>query len=55
MPLGEDGLPVALNVKTIDVDLIAVIQAIWLFKFFARQNSGVKGGKVVITSSAAGL
>ncbi|KAH1549066.1 hypothetical protein KXX57_001128 [Aspergillus fumigatus] len=33
---------------------ITVIQGVWLFKHYARRNK-VAGGKVVITSSSAGL
>ncbi|KAF4545868.1 15-hydroxyprostaglandin dehydrogenase [Lasiodiplodia theobromae] len=50
----ENGLPKPLNLKTIEVDLLAVIQGIWLFKHYARKSPGGKG-KIVITSSAAGL
>jgi 15-hydroxyprostaglandin dehydrogenase (NAD) len=50
----EHGVPRPLNLKTMQVDLDAVIQGLWLFKYFARKKEK-KGGKVVITSSAAGL
>jgi len=53
--LDENGLLKEMNMITLKVDLDAVIQGIWLFKYYARQNIGNKGGKVVITSSAAGL
>ena len=53
-PLDENGVPKELNLRTLDVDLNAVFQGIWLFKHYARKNEK-KGGKVVITSSAAGL
>ncbi|KAK5062862.1 hypothetical protein LTR84_004937 [Exophiala bonariae] len=52
--LDENGRPTPLNLKTMQVDLDAVIQGVWLFKYYARQNAK-KGGKVVITSSAAGI
>ena len=52
--LNEDGTPKPLNVKTMQVDLDAVIQGVWLFKYYARQNAQ-KGGKIVMTSSAAGI
>ena len=52
--LDADGVPKPLNLKTIDVDLSAVIQGLWLFKHYARKNER-PGGKVVITASAAGL
>jgi 15-hydroxyprostaglandin dehydrogenase (NAD) len=49
-----NGLLQPLDLRTMNVDLIAVIQGIWLFKHYARRNK-IPGGKVVITSSAAGL
>lgn len=54
MVLDSNGVPEPLNLKTIRVDLDAVLQGIWLFKYYARQNS-IPGGKIVITSSAAGI
>lgn len=53
--LDEDGKLKELNLVTLRVDLDAVVQGIWLFKHYARQNAVKKGGKIVITSSAAGL
>ena len=53
--LNANGVPKPLNLKTMDVDLNAVLQAIWLFKYYAGKNTGKKGGNIVITSSAAGL
>lgn len=50
----ENDLPLPLNLKALDVNFTAVIQGIWLFKHYARQNK-IPGGKVVITSSSAGL
>ncbi|KAJ5726905.1 hypothetical protein N7493_005932 [Penicillium malachiteum] len=50
----EDGTVLPLSLKTMDVNFTAVVQGIWLFKHYARQNK-VPGGKVIITSSAAGL
>lgn len=52
--LDENGLPLPLNLKTLDVDLDAVFQGVWLFKHFARKNKS-PGGKIVVTSSAAGI
>ena len=51
----ENGSPKEMNMTTLKVDLDAVIQGVWLFKYYARKNIGDKGGKIVITSSAAGL
>lgn len=53
--LGTDGVPKPLSLKTIDVDLNSVFQGIWLFKYYAGKKTGKKGGKVVVTSSSAGL
>lgn len=53
-PLDENGLPLPLNLKTLEVNLEAVFQGVWLFKHFARKNK-TPGGKIVITSSAAGI
>ena len=53
--LDERGRPKELNLVTLKVDLDAVVQGIWLFKYYARRNADKKGGKIVITSSAAGL
>jgi len=52
--LDENGLPKPLNLKTLDVDLYAVFQGVWLFKHFARKNK-TPGGKIIVTSSAAGI
>jgi len=54
-PLDSNGIPLPMNLKTMEVDLDAVLQGVWLFKYYARKNTGSKGGKIVITSSAAGL
>ncbi|EKD19258.1 uncharacterized protein L3040_009301 [Drepanopeziza brunnea f. sp. 'multigermtubi'] len=53
--LDADGLLQELGVTTLRVNLDAVVQGVWLFKHYARRNEGAKGGKVVITSSMAGL
>lgn len=50
----EDGLPLPLDLKALDVNFTAVIQGIWLFKHYARKNK-IPGGRVVVTSSSAGL
>jgi len=50
----ESGTVIPLNLKAMDVNLTAVVQGIWLFKHYARQNK-VPGGKIIITSSSAGL
>lgn len=52
--LDKDGIPKPLNTKTLDVDLLAVVQGIWLFKHYARKNK-VAGGKALMTASAAGI
>lgn len=54
--LDENGLLKRLNTKTMDVNLDAVIQGLWLFKYYVRRSEGNGGkGKFVATSSAAGL
>lgn len=53
--LDEQGLLQEMNLVTLKVDLDAVVQGIWLFKYYARRNTVTRGGKIVITSSAAGL
>lgn len=53
-PVRDDGILEPLDLQTIRVDLDAPIQGVWLFKHYARQNA-VPGGKVMITSSAAGF
>lgn len=64
--LDEEGLLRPLNTKTMSVNLEAVVQALWLFKYYVRRSKGVvegEGGggkakaraKFVATSSAAGL
>lgn len=50
----EDGIPEPLDLQTIRVNLDAPIWGVWLFRHYARQNA-VPGGKVIITSSAAGF
>lgn len=58
VPLDDQGRPKPINLKTLDVDLNAVLQGIWLFKYYASQTGKSKtkaGGKIVVTSSAAGL
>lgn len=50
----RNGIPLPLSLKAMDVNFTAVVQGIWLFKHYARQNK-IAGGKVVITSSSAGL
>jgi 15-hydroxyprostaglandin dehydrogenase (NAD) len=55
--LDEDGLLKPLNTKTMQVNLEAVIQGLWLFKYYVRRSKEAGGGtgKFVATSSAAGL
>jgi 15-hydroxyprostaglandin dehydrogenase (NAD) len=55
--LDEDGLLKPLNTKTMAVNLEAVIQGLWLFKYYVRRSKEGGGGKgkFVATSSAAGL
>jgi 15-hydroxyprostaglandin dehydrogenase (NAD) len=52
--LSDNGLPLPIDMKIMQVDLDAVIQGVWLFRWFARKNEK-KGGKILITSSSAGI
>lgn len=52
--LDDNGDPKPLDLTTMNLDLIAVIQGCWIYKHFARKNTK-RGGKIVITSSVAGL
>ncbi|CAI6338809.1 unnamed protein product [Periconia digitata] len=53
----DEGLVKPLNTKTMQVNLEAVIQGLWLFKYYVRRSKEAGGGKgkFVATSSAAGL
>lgn len=53
----EEGLVKPLNTKSMQVNLEAVIQGLWLFKYYVRRSKEAGGGKgkYVATSSAAGL
>jgi 15-hydroxyprostaglandin dehydrogenase (NAD) len=57
--LDDEGLLKPLNTKNMAVNLEAVIQGLWLFKYYVRRSKDAKGnrvkGKFVATSSAAGL
>lgn len=55
--LDEEGLVKPLNTKTMAVNLEAVIQGLWLFKYYVRRSKEAGGGKgtFVATSSSAGL
>ncbi|KAF2000990.1 15-hydroxyprostaglandin dehydrogenase [Amniculicola lignicola CBS 123094] len=55
--LDEEGLVKRLNTKTMEVNLEAVIQGLWLFKYYVRRSKGAGAGKgkFVATSSSAGL
>jgi 15-hydroxyprostaglandin dehydrogenase (NAD) len=55
--LDEQGFLKPLNTKSMQVNLEAVIQGLWLFKYYVRRSKEAGGGKgkFVATSSAAGL
>lgn len=55
--LDDEGLLKPLNTKTMQVNLEAVIQGLWLFKYYVRRSKEAGGGKgkFVATSSSAGL
>lgn len=52
-----EGLVKPLNTKSMQVNLEAVIQGLWLFKYYVRRSKEAGGGKgkFLATSSAAGL
>lgn len=50
----SEGEPTKPDMKTLDVDLTAAVYQTKLFLHYARQNK-TPGGKIVMTSSAAGL
>lgn len=52
--LDAEGLLKPLNTKSMQVNLEAVIQGLWLFKYYVRRSPAGRG-KFVATSSAAGL
>ena len=49
------GLPKPVNLRTLDVNLYAVIQGIHLARHFFCEKNSNKGGRIVATSSVAGL
>ncbi|KAI2483264.1 hypothetical protein Ptr902_05581 [Pyrenophora tritici-repentis] len=53
----EEGLVKKLSTKTLEVNLEAVLQGLWLFKYYVRRSEGEGAGrgKFVATSSMAGL
>lgn len=48
------GPPPELNTDCIQVDMVAVLQGVWLLSHYARRNK-TPGAKVVITCSGAGI
>lgn len=50
--LDENGDPKPLNLLTLDVDLHAVFQGMWLFKHYAGKNRK-PGGKIILAGSMA--
>lgn len=51
----KTGLPKALNLTTIDVNLSAVLQGVHLARHFFTEKNSTPGGRIVITSSQLGL
>ncbi|CAK4031120.1 Cis-2,3-dihydrobiphenyl-2,3-diol dehydrogenase [Lecanosticta acicola] len=49
------GLPRPLNLRTLDVNLHAVLQGIHLARHFLTEKNQSPGGRIVVTSSAVGL
>lgn len=57
-PVDANGDPLPLNLKAVEVDLEAVLQGIWLFRFWHSQTEKPESSqpaRIVITSSAAGI
>lgn len=59
MALDEQGLPMKLDTKVLDVNLRAVFEGVWLFRHFAAKSrqmgKGKGGGKITVTASSAAL
>ena len=51
----QTGLPNPLSLRTLDVNLDAVIQGVHLARHFFSEKNNVKGGRIVATSSILGL
>ena len=51
----QSNLPKPLNLRTIEVNLNAVIQGIHLARHFFTEKNNKKGGRIVATSSVVGL
>lgn len=49
------GLPKPLNLRTIDVDLSAVLQGLHLARHFFQEKNSTKLGRILVTSSVIGL
>ena len=49
------GLPKPLDLRTVDVNLDAVIQGVHLARHFLSEKNNTKGGRIVATSSVLGL
>jgi 15-hydroxyprostaglandin dehydrogenase (NAD) len=52
MKVDEQGLPKQCDQSIVDINLRAVIDGIWLYRFFAaKRKDGKKGGKITVTAS----
>ena len=51
----SNGLPKALNLKTVRVNLDSVFQGLWLFRYYSQKSPVRNKGKVIITASCAGI
>ncbi|KAK9460474.1 uncharacterized protein V1516DRAFT_664871 [Lipomyces oligophaga] len=52
---GPDDKPTRPNLITVEIDLIGVFYTVWLSLFYFRRNPTVKGGRIAITCSNAGI
>jgi 15-hydroxyprostaglandin dehydrogenase (NAD) len=56
MAVDGDGLPKRLAQQTLDVNVKAIVDGVWLYRFFAaRRRDGKKGGKITVTASSSGF
>jgi 15-hydroxyprostaglandin dehydrogenase (NAD) len=52
---GKTGLPKALNLKTMDINLDAVIQGIHLARYFFTEKNNTPGGTIIANSGVVGI
>jgi 15-hydroxyprostaglandin dehydrogenase (NAD) len=56
MEVDAQGLPKQLAQKAVDVDVKAVVDGVWLYRFYAaKRKDGRRCGRITVTASTAGL